>query len=110
MEVGVRGGREAPFVGKYGDKKAIESLYVGIMERFPEPSERFVVAHLIQNEVVEVEGEKASGTFYLLEAGAPPLEGGQVSWIQGRYDNQFVKVNGRWRIKFFRFTFNLLPG
>jgi hypothetical protein len=110
MEVGVRDGREAPFVGKYSDKKAIESLYGGIMEQFPDPSERFVVAHLIQNEVVEVEGNKASGTFYLLEAGAPPPEGGQVSWIQGRYDNQFVKVDGRWKISFFGFTFNLLPG
>ena len=109
MEVGVRGGREAPFVGKYGDKKAIESLYTGIMEQFPEPSERFVAAHLIQNEVVMVEGEKARGTFYLLEAGAPPPEGGQVNWIQGRYDNQFVKVDGRWKISFFGFTFNLFP-
>jgi len=109
MEVGVRGRKEAPFAGKYGDKKAIESLYTGIMEQLPGPSERFAVAHLIQNEVVVVEGEKARGTFYLLEAGAPPAEGGQVNWTQGRYDNQFVKVDGRWKISFFGFTFNLFP-
>ena len=38
---------------------------------------------------------KTLQTNYLLEAGAPPVEGGQVSWIHGRYDNQFVEVVGR---------------
>jgi hypothetical protein len=74
MEVRVRGGLpKNPFAGKYSDKKAIEKLYVSIVEQYPKERDRFVGSHLLHNAVINVKGNEATGTFYLLNPRSPSL-------------------------------------
>ena len=101
MEVRMRGAEEgklAALEGRYEGKEAIKGLFGSVL---PE-KDRFSFAHLIVNPVVTVEGEKARGTFYLLEMGG----GERAMWGQGRYDMEYVKVGGKWRISHFRFLWN----
>ena len=50
--------------------------------------------HFTGQPVVSMEGDKAKGhwMFYRFLAGSP-----QKQWIQGRYDCEYVKENGRWK-------------
>jgi len=101
MEVGMRGaekGKRAALEGRYEGKKAIAELYRSVL---PE-KDRFTVAHLILNPVVTVEGEKAKGMFYLLE----PSGRERAMWGQGRYDIEYVKVSGKWKISSFKYSWN----
>jgi len=106
MEVSMRSGaKEGALVGKYPGKKAIKELYASVI---PEKT-RFTGAHMLTNPVVTVEGDKAKGRFYLF--GASTLqrpEGERATWSQGRYDNDFVKVGGKWKISHFRFLWNFM--
>jgi hypothetical protein len=63
---------------------------------------RFSASHLILNPVVEVNGDAATGIFYLLE----PTAIARAMWGHGRYDIEFVRIKGIWRISLFAFLWN----
>jgi len=66
-------------------------------------------AHMLLNPLVNVEGDKAKGTFYLFgPATVPSPEGEKAIWVQGRYDNEFVKKSGKWRFSLLRFAFTFM--
>jgi len=101
MEVGMRGKAEKGKValeGIYEGKDAIKELYRSVLPT----KDRFAVSHLIMNPVVKVEGERAKGTFYLLE----PTGVKRAIWGHGRYDMDYIRVDGKWKISSFRFTWN----
>ena len=59
--------------------------------------------HLFMNPLIEVNGDTATGHWYLLG----PLtlhDGNQATWIGGRYFEEYVKVDGEWKFKLLRFT------
>lgn len=64
--------------------------------------DRFSASHLILNPVITVEGDRARGIFYLLE----PTAIVRAMWGHGRYDIEFVRVNGAWKISSFGFLWN----
>ena len=103
LEVGMRGGTEkgkAALEGSYEGKEAIKQLYSFVQSS----KDRFSVSHLILNPVVKVDGERAQGTFYLLE----PSGFEQAMWGHGRYDTEYIRVDGKWKISSFRFTWNFM--
>lgn len=103
MEVGMRGATEegpAALEGRYEGKDAIRELYRAVMPR----EDRFAVAHFILNPVVKVEGDRAKGTLYLLE----PTGVERAMWGHGRYDMEYVRMDGKWRISSFRLMWNFL--
>lgn len=59
--------------------------------------------HMVQNPIIEVEKDKAKGTWYF-EVPAT-LKGNIQVWIAGRYDEEYVKVGGRWLIKTLKCSF-----
>jgi ketosteroid isomerase-like protein len=64
------------------------------------------MVHQMLMPYVVVDGNKAFGTFYLMYFGTPTAETppGQLPWIQGLYNNEYVKVGGEWKIRHLRFT------
>ena len=52
--------------------------------------------HYTTNVMLEGDGERARGRSYVLAITGPP---GGTNQTTGRYDDEFVKVDGRWRIR-----------
>ena len=78
------------------DKAAIReflSLFVG-----PENW----LAHNMMMPYIVVDGNTASGAFYLWNLGTPSATcpdddgDGEVGWIQGWYNNEYKKIKGEW--------------
>lgn len=56
---------------------------------------------------IEVHGDTAKGTWYvfgMLTAVTP--DGEEAKWVQGRLDNEYVKINGQWKISRKSTTYN----
>ncbi len=63
--------------------------------------------HQMMTPYIEVDGDKAIGTWYLFG----PFtfitpQGETANWIQGKYSNEFVRVAGKWKLSHLRFKFN----
>jgi ketosteroid isomerase-like protein len=57
--------------------------------------------HMLHNPVVEVDGDEASGTWYLE---MPMISGeGEALWLQGTYEHEFRRVDGEWKVSTFTF-------
>ncbi len=57
--------------------------------------------HMVMNPVIEVDGERASGTWYFFGT-FTFYEGNQAKWQAARYDEDYVKVDGSWKIQHLR--------
>jgi len=54
--------------------------------------------HQSMNPIIEVEGTKAKGTWYLFgPLTAATREGDTALWVQGRYGEEYVKEGKSWR-------------
>jgi len=75
--------------------------YEGFDELHEFASEQFdplfeTVTHVVTNPVVDVDGNEATGRWYLLfiyETGE-----GEVGWTQARYEDEYRQVESEWRI------------
>ena len=59
--------------------------------------------HMVLNPVIEVDGDEATGTWYLFQP-CTYAEGNQAVWGSARYDEEYVKVDGRWMFKYLTLT------
>ncbi|NLO27238.1 MAG: nuclear transport factor 2 family protein [Actinobacteria bacterium] len=63
------------------------------------------------NPIITVEGDNAKGDFMLFMMYFYKRTGQSMFWVQGRYDNDFVRENGRWKIACMRWSeIHGLPG
>ena len=53
-------------------------------------------AHYITNELIEVNGDSATGRWWLF---MPCVLDGESTWLFATYDDEYVKLDGRWLIK-----------
>ncbi len=101
MDVNVRGEvkeDESTFEFKYEGIEEITNFY----NIYVHQKDKFSASHLILNPVVEVNGDRATGIFYLLE----PTYVVRAMWGHGRYDMEFIRVDDRWKISIFNFLWN----
>ena len=67
----------------------------GIRDFFARSSQRLPFAiHMVMNPIIEVEGDTAKGTWYLFQP-CTFAEGDQAVWGSARYDDEYVRINGR---------------
>jgi len=59
------------------------------------------VKHFIHNHVIEINGDRATGFAYLE---AKPVINGISQMAAGRYDDEYVRVNGEWKLKKMRYV------
>ena len=58
---------------------------------------------------IEVEGDTAKGTWYVFGMiTAITDEGEEAKWVQGKLDNEFVRINGEWKFSRKSTKFNFL--
>jgi ketosteroid isomerase-like protein len=61
--------------------------------------------------IITVDGDKAKGDWILYMMYFYPRTGQSMFWVQGQYDNDFVRENGRWKIAVMRWKELIgLPG
>ena len=56
--------------------------------------------HLVAEPVITVDGDKAGGHWILFLFFPEP----DMRWIQGRHDCRYVKVDGKWKFSYLKFT------
>ncbi len=54
--------------------------------------------HMLHNPIIEVKGNKATGQWYF-EVPATDAGKNRAVWISGKYEEEYVKVNGKWKFK-----------
>lgn len=58
---------------------------------------------------IEVTGDEAKGTWYLVGmVTSDTPQGPKPRWVQGRYDNEYVRIDGCWKLSRLYFKYNFL--
>lgn len=78
--------------GRYEGEAAIRQFFRSI------PGLLNFALHYVTNSFVEVDGDRATGHWYLLEP-CTFADGNQAVWGAARYEEQYVRVQGEWKFK-----------
>ena len=54
--------------------------------------------HMVLNPIIEVNGDKANGTWYLFQA-CTFSDGDRAVWGSARYDEEYARVDGQWKFQ-----------
>ena len=76
-------------------KKEIEDIVKNEFDKLIKPTH----GHFSTQPVISVDGDKANGHWILYLFFPEP----EVSWVQGRYDCEYVKVDGKWKFSSMKF-------
>ena len=74
---------------------AIRELFAGFRKNFS------FSQHNITNPIIEVDGDRATGIWYL-SGPWTTAENGEEKWMALRYDDDYVKINGEWKYQHLR--------
>jgi hypothetical protein len=89
-------------LGRYEGKDNVGRLFRDIVGSLLSYS-----AHMVHNPIITVDGSTAHGKWYV----HVPLTGkneNMAGWLQGRYDEEYVRVDGRWKWKSITTTFDFI--
>ena len=75
--------------GRNDGREAIREFFRDAPARLP-----FAI-HMVMNPIIEVDGDRATGVWYLFQP-CTYAEGNQAVWGSARYDEEYVRVNGKW--------------
>lgn len=53
-------------------------------------------SHMVHNPIIDIDGDTATGIWY---GHVPNTRDGVATWTQVRYDEEYVREDGRWKIK-----------
>lgn len=68
-----------------------------------------MMVHQPVTPLIEVNGDEARGTWYLVGmVTSETSQGPKARLVQGRYDNEYVRVGGRWKLSRLHFKYNFL--
>jgi len=101
---------DGEWVGGFGHVKGPAAIRQMLVDNLGEPAEGFVNKssfHLMTTVVVDVDGDTAKARSRYLFFTASPDDRPVVS-LAGRYEDEFVRENGEWKIKR-RITHGVIP-
>lgn len=81
--------------GKAQGHAAIRELFQGFQERMS------FSQHQVMNPIIEIDGNRAKGIWYLFGA-FTFRKNNQARWMAARYEDDYVKANGEWKIQHLR--------
>jgi len=82
-------------LGSHQGHEAIRELFKSFQERIS------FSQHNVMNPIIEVDGDRAHGSWYLLG----PFtfrKGNRAVWLAAQYEDDYIKVNGQWKFKHLR--------
>ena len=85
--------------GKAVGMAEIRDFFTHAPQRLP-----FAV-HMVMNPLIQVDGDKATGVWYLFQA-CTYAQDDRAVWGSARYDEEYVRVDGRWKFKNLKITSN----
>jgi len=92
---------EYDVLGTYKTGPELVEFLKAAAERLP------MMRHQMLTPYIEVNGDKATGTWYLFGPFTAVTTHGEVAnWIQGKYENEYMRVGGKWKFSHLRFMFN----
>lgn len=83
--------------GRFEGRKAIYDFFAGVSKLLP------FALHYVMNPQIDVEGERASGRWYLLEP-CTFAQGSQAVWGAAYYEDRYLKVGGAWKFQEVKLT------
>lgn len=78
--------------GRYEGANEVRSFFRSVPERLS-----FFV-HYVSNPLIEIEGDRATGSWYLLEP-CTFAEGDRAVWGSARYEERYRRVDGQWKFE-----------
>lgn len=84
-------------LGKADGRAAIRKFFNRAAKFFP-----FAI-HNVMNPIIEVDGDRATGQWYLLQP-ATMASGNQAVWLAATYHDEYVRLDGRWMFKRLKVT------
>lgn len=83
--------------GRFEGRAAIREFFRTVPRRMA-----FAI-HQVMNPIIEIDGERARGTWYLLSPCTLRRQGGERAyWMAAVYHDEYVKLGGGWLIKSLR--------
>jgi len=82
-------------LGRSAGREAIRSFFQGSPKRLP-----FAIHH-VTNPFIEVQGDTATGRWYLFQPCTRAAENRAV-WLAARYEEEYVRVGGEWKFRHMR--------
>ena len=86
---------EGADVGQHKGHAAIRKLFEGFRDRIS------FSQHNVWNPIIEVNGDRAKGQWYLMGPFTMRKRNNAV-WLAARYEDDYVKINGEWKIQHLR--------
>ena len=87
-------------MGKFGSKEELVAVLKGMS------GTSVMMRHQVMNPCIEIDGDTATGRWYLFGPFTTKLEDGdQALWLQGQYNNEFRRVDGEWKMSKLSFSF-----
>ena len=75
--------------GRNEGREAIRTFFQNAPSRLP------FALHMVLNPIIEVDGDRATGTWYLFQP-CTYAETNQAVWGSARYDEEYVRVDSKW--------------
>jgi limonene-1,2-epoxide hydrolase len=73
------------------------------------PSAFSFAIHHVMNPTVEVDGDRATGRWYLLQPLIRARRDGEAAmWLAGRYEDEYVRIGREWKFKRLKFITHFL--
>jgi ketosteroid isomerase-like protein len=91
--------------GPYGTWTGKEEIRAGFAENVSAPDNNFPSLHAVTNPMIEIDGDEATGKWYLLDTVLTGGPGEPTIRVCGIYDETYRRDNGRWRIARTHITF-----
>lgn len=86
---------ESPDFGQAHSHAEIRKLFEGFRDNFS------FSQHNIMNPIIEVDGERATGVWYIMGPWTQTADGRAI-WMTARYDDDYVKIDGEWKYQHLR--------
>jgi hypothetical protein len=80
-------------------EKLVGKKQIGKFYKEDLPQVLRMAVHQVMNPIIEVEGDKARGTWYMFGVATFITAHGDVAaWSQVRYEDEFIREGGKWKI------------